>query len=160
MAEAAQKETKQRERPQPAVEVNLHPSESKGNTWHLDVPVGEQGVLPEELIDEAYWCHLANKIRPFDEVRAFSEDRGWYAKYLVLDVGTNWARVKLLEKHLLDGMTPETRRPAVGYQVIFKGNIRLWCIVRDADKKVIKDGMKSESEAYGALADFARQIKT
>lgn len=128
----------------------------KRNIWHLDVDVA---VQPDDMVNPAYWAHVAQMLRPFDRIEAHAEDGSWFAEFLVRDAGVNWAKVALLRKNELEAVSPERRGVLLpGYAVKWAGNFAKWRIVRESDNKVLFDKIPTEGDAYTKLADFARTL--
>ena len=124
------------------------------------------GVEPDDLLTVAYWTHFAGLLKDAQRqgevfVHAFSEDNRWYARYLLRAAGDNWARVQLLEKHVLDVVDPRMKVAILaGFSVNHGGKIAKWRVVRDADAKVIRDKFETESEAYAWLVEYSRSVDT
>lgn len=140
---------------------SLHPSrlvlaEHRRNLWCVDVDIG---VKPEDLVSLNYWAHISQYLKAGDRIEAQAEDGTWIAELLVRDSGVNWAKVALLRKHDLGEFSPEKRGVLLpGHTVAYAGTHVLWRVVRDVDKKVLKDKLKNEGDAYAWLASYAKQI--
>jgi hypothetical protein len=71
----------------------------------------------------------------------------------------NWAKVVLLRKHDLGVFAPEKQGVLLpGHSVSYGGTHVLWRVIRDADKKVLKDKLKTEGDGYAWLAGYAKQV--
>jgi len=139
----------------------LHPSrrflaEHRRNVWAIDVDIG---VKPEDLLSLSYWSHFSYELKQGDRIEASAEDGSWFAEFLVRDSGTNWAKVAMLRKHDLGAFSPEKQGVLLpGHSVSYGGTHVLWRVIRDVDKKVLRDKLKTEGDAYGWLATYAKQV--
>lgn len=122
------------------------------------------GVEPDDLVNVAYWTHFAALLKDAQRqgdvfLSAFSEDNRWYARYLLRAAGDNWARVQMLEKHVLDVVDPRMKIAILaGYTINHGGKIAKWRVVRDADQETIRGKFETESEAYAWLVEWSRSV--
>jgi len=129
---------------------------TRRNIWALAV---DAGVKPEDMKAPEYWAHIAASLRQGDFIEAEAEDGAWFATFRVLDAGVNWAKVAPLQKFELDATTPDRKSALlVGHTVVYKGTHALWCVIRDVDKHVLKDKLKTESDAFTWLSNYARTV--
>lgn len=133
-------------------------AEHRRNIWHIEVDVG---VEPEDLLTPGYWAHVASQLRQADRIEAHAEDGAWFAEFLVQDSGTNWAKVACLRAVKLQVVSPE-RRGAIlaGHSVSYGGTFVKWRVIRDVDKKVLKDKCQTDSEAFTWLSNYAKTVAT
>lgn len=150
---------KKREKPLPAVHPErLESVEYVRTVWRLTPEVGTE---PEELLAPDYWAHLANRLRQCDRIEAWAEDMSWYAEYLVLDVGANWAKVHLCENSIEELGEFDPRRAKVvltGHTVEYKGRVAKWCVIRDKDKALLKDKFATEGDGLSWLSEYSKTI--
>lgn len=124
------------------------------NEWVVMVP---HGTLPEDLKGHAYWAHVAHLLKRHDTIRCIWEDGWGEATVRVLAVGHAWVKVHLDEK--LDvRQYPEfdQKQRTPGYTVVYVNNFAKWCVVREQDKKTLKDGCDTEGEAHIWLAQHIK----
>lgn len=140
----------------PASEERLGLIEHKVLQYHYEA---EAGTDPQDMLSVAYWTHIAAKLRPFTQIYAWAEDLSWYAEFLVIDVGANWAKVEL-KMHKKLGKLDTQRRVVMlpGHTVSHGGTFAKWRVIRDADNMVLRDKFATEGDAYGWLADYAKSI--
>jgi hypothetical protein len=161
MGEAAQKQKLQVEEeplgPASISENRVQTSDQALNRWKIDVPATHR---PEHLLIPAYWAHLARKLRKFDEILAWWEDNSKVARYYVLASGVNWATVVLVAGSLQE--LHATGAPSdviiTGHTIEWRGNVAKWAVIRDSDKKVLREGCENRADASGWLAQYARTI--
>jgi hypothetical protein len=121
----------------------------------------EQGVTPEELLKQGYWAHHAEKLRPWDEIKARAKDGTWMAHLVVLDSSRTWAKVKQISFHrlatddvsLTEGSDKEAAKEMEKYEVKWRGPAHKWCVVRKSDAAVLAEG-RAKDEAQGWLEQY------
>lgn len=101
------------------------------------------GTTVEDLLDERYWAHVANMLKPDDWIVVQPDDRSWLAELLVLSAGKLYAQVHLLHKHEI-GEIKELPN-ASPYAIDYGGGTAKWRVTRDGD--VIRDGFDSKRDA-------------
>lgn len=119
----------------------------------------EKGVEVNDLLQPAYWAHIATKFRPYDEVTVIPEDGSFYAKLLVIACDRLWAKMHLLEDH---DLTP-TRKdmPQVefdGYAVEWKGPLSRFAAIRKSDGVVLKDLFQNQLEGWQWLDGYMKTL--
>ncbi len=133
-------------------------AEHRRNLWHIEVDVN---VEPDDMLAASYWAHVAADLRQGDRIEAHAEDGAWFAEFLVQDAGTNWAKVACLRAVKLQGVNPERRGVILaGHSVSFGGTFVKWRVIRDVDKKVLKDKCATDGEAYAWLSNYAKTVTT
>lgn len=151
-------EPKERVAPPALNPTRKHLAEHQRNIWHIDVEIG---TLPEDLMSPAYWAHTAREFRVLDRIEAHAEDGTWFAEYLVQDAGLNYARVALLRKVDLAAVTPVGSSSILaGHVVEYGGKHAQFRVVREVDRKVLKDGFKTKADAFVWLENYGRSIAT
>ncbi len=106
--------------------------------WMADVP---RGTTIDDLLDESYWAHVAQLLRPRARIEVMCEDNSYFAELLVMGVGKLYAQVVLLRAHELT--QPIARKVTSPYSVDWSsGKFR---VLRGPD--VIKEGFDTEKDA-------------
>ena len=151
---SAQKDAPAQEPVQRKVE-QLNPIRMKEGQYERTVWVitAHENTDPADLIDPAYWSHVAAKLRPWDRIEARANDGTWYAELLVMEAGRNWARAVLLNSASLttsdvaisqaNGLSP--------YEVAYRGPHDKWSVIRKIDREVIHDGEQTQGGAVNWL---------
>lgn len=116
-----------------------------------------EGVTPDDLLRPEYWVHQARTLRPFDRIAAIPDDQKWYASYLVLEVGTGYARLVLLWKVDIDP-AGEALPEMSPVEVQFKGPHLKHVVIRKSDLVVLKEGIAKKTEAEAWARDYATRI--
>lgn len=137
-------------------------------------------VHPLYLEQPAFWAHVADKLRPWHEIRARAEDGSWMARGIVLAAERTWAKVRLIQIHefspitaaLPPGMAPKpVEAPAATAQAtdesiqsfidqhVYKHRgPKGHSIVRKADSQVLVEGLGTKDEAIKWLDTHAREM--
>lgn len=151
-------EVKERAAPPALNATRKHLAEHQRNIWHVDVEIG---TTAEDLLNPAYWAHNARELRVLDRIEAHSEDGTWFAEYLVQDAGMNFAKVAMLRKCELAAVTPQgSTALLIGHVVEYGGKHAQFRVVREVDRKVLKDGLKTKADAFVWLDNYGRSIAT
>lgn len=129
------------------------------NTWSVSVP---HGVKPDMLADYAMWRHVADKLRPYDQIYVVAEDSSFWAHLLVVQseprVG---AVIKILDKiSLNDNAASDMPKEADEYEIKHRG-FAGWCIIRKKDNTRLfdKEKFESESEAQKELSRYLQSLR-
>lgn len=131
-------------------------AEFANNTWYLRI---EQGITKAQLLAQEFWAHVAEDLRPYDEIKVRCDDGTVYATLLVLDCGRAFANVQVLQWHNLttaDVAETRTNMGATGdYKIEWKGANKKFVITRLSDQQVIREGQDQRKESAEAfLRDF------
>lgn len=110
----------------------------------------EVGTSLDEMLEPAYWAHVAKQLQPWDRIDVRAADGTWFAELLVVAVANQAAKVHLLQ-HVDLGRPAATQveLPA-GYELKARGKAG-WCVIRVSDKAVIVEGAGSPADARAAL---------
>ena len=57
----------------------------------------EPNTKPEDLLNPAYWAHVAIKFNPRDVLEVWAEDGEWYAECMVRATDRTWAKVHIID---------------------------------------------------------------
>lgn len=139
-------------------EITLNPqrmqlAEYQRNDW---VVTAEQGTVPEDLINPAYFAHMAAQLKPYDHIEVRIDDNSWLAALVVLEVDRNWARVKITSFTSLVEGDDNIERASKAHSVEFKGPHFKWSVIRLSDGDKIKTGCSSRAEANAWLTEFEK----
>lgn len=128
------------------------------NIWIIHPEVGTQ---PEDLLSPDYWSNITHQLHQKDRIEAWSEDLKWYAEYLVLDVGRNWAKVHLCDASVeeLHAFEPQSAASILpGHTIEYAGLVAKWRVIRDKDKATVKDRCATNGEAISWLTEYAKGL--
>ena len=112
----------------------------------------------EDLLTPRFWAHVARKFRPGHRIEACPADAAWWAELLVLSCDEHGANVTILRANDLRPKTAAAQAvasPAASpddFEAKFMGGEK-WCVLRKADRRVIKAKLANEAEALKWIAD-------
>lgn len=107
----------------------------------------ERGVGIDDMLQPAYWAHVAKTIRSGDRIEAVANDGAWFAEFYVTGSGANEVRVvplRVVDLTVKVRIDPE-------YEIKFRGRAK-WSVLRLSDKAVMVDGLDDEQAANDWLA--------
>lgn len=125
--------------------------EHRHKTFFADVPAGH---ILTNLMEPAYWSHIATKVNIGDEIIALAEDNTYRAHLLVLQKGVGWVQVFCLK---FDELTKPFEMPAdadTSYIIEFSGNYHKWRVTRRVDGQVLVAQLKTRDEAVNWLRNY------
>jgi hypothetical protein len=128
-------------------------AEYQRNDW---VGTAEQGTTIDDLLQPGYWSHKAQDMKPYDRVEMRIDDGIWMVELLVLEVGRNWAKVKLLHEHRLTIADIAQTQIAKLHKVEWKGPHLKHVVIRLSDDEIVKDGISSKVDAEQWIADHEK----
>lgn len=143
---------------EPLNESRQQLAEVRRNVWRIHVA---NGTSPKDILSPAYWVHVARSYRMFDKIEALAEDGSWYMELLVVDCGQGFAKVAAINGTLteLSPVEPESRAtPLAGHSVMWAGIHAKWRVVRDADKKTIREGFAHKADAFVWLDGYGKSL--
>ena len=101
-----------------------------------------ENTRPSDLLRTDYWAHVSNKLRPRARIEMWANDGSWMAEYVVLEASRNWARVAMLQAHILTGADiSQTQADGLSpYEIAHRGPHHQWSVIRKIDREVMHDG--------------------
>jgi hypothetical protein len=122
-------------------------AEAVRNVWVVNA---EQGTTVNDVLEPAYWAHVAQRLRPYDHIEVRIDTGEWLLSLLVLGCDRNWAKVHVLHRYELE--KAETDMPkAKKHRVEWKGPQLKWCVIRNSDNEIIFKEME-KAEAHAQMA--------
>jgi hypothetical protein len=121
----------------------------------------EIGTAPEEVLEPAYWTHVAKSLRPGDEIVVTAPDYSWRSELLVRDADRTSASVmvishKQFDKREAKPLTPTSNTDAM--VPVWRGPTHKWSAVRQSDGEIIKTGFASKEDAVLWISNHARAV--
>ncbi len=121
------------------------------NTYAVIVPVGMDF---EACLEPEFWCHVASRLQPHDEIVLAPEDGSYRAHLFVRSVGKVEARVAVVHKAEFDDVQPAAEADwNATHRVIHAGPHHKWRVERVVDDEILKHGFPSKA----AAESFARE---
>lgn len=135
----------------------IHPqrfqeAEFATKTWFVTV---EHGVTFDQVRDPAFWAHIAQQVKPYEEFKVVQEDGSWIAWLLVLASDRAWVRTHVLSFHdLTKEKVPDVKSAA--HRVEWKGPFHKWTVIRNSDGEMVKTKLDSKEAAGRELVEHER----
>lgn len=115
----------------------------------------KQGVTPDQILDEGFWCHLSGRMIPGDTLIVRPDDSTWEAVLHVVNCGPQFAHVLQKQFYDLAPMDHRTHLPSI-YKVEYAGPIHKWRFLREG--KMMRDGFASEQLANRAASQHQMAV--
>jgi len=154
MSEVAEKLEQPKEAPA-IYEYQMRLTESVVLDYFITV---EPTVTQADLLRSDFWMHVANRFKPFTRLRVAAEDGSYYAEYIVLSAGRNWASVFEIGFYNLHENAAKAGEATKEFDVLWKGPINKYCIVRLSDNELIQKGIEQKDAAYLKLSEYLKVI--
>lgn len=124
-------------------------------TIHIATPAA--GTKYEDVLQSAYWTHVATTFQPHSRIEVMPEDGSWFAELMIVSCGRNWANVLPLRHVELAEAAPAPTAEAK-YKVMWRGMTHKHSVVRISDKEVIKSDFATAAEAAKWLEDYEATV--
>lgn len=108
------------------------------------------GVTPEDILDPAYWVHVAKSLKPGARIEVTAADKSWFVELYVRSATGNDARVVVLSEHIFSA--PVKADSTAAYEVKHRGP-RGWSVIRQSDKTVVFEEGKTREDAEKWVTD-------
>lgn len=144
--------TEETKRDKILIEARLKEAEYERKVYVVNA---EHGTTINDVLEPAYWAHVAPKLRPYTRLEVRIDSGEWMLELLVLSCDRTWAKVAVLHRYEL-APGDEDMPPASKHKVEFKGPHWKWCVIRVADGGVIFKGLEKEQ----AFAELERHERT
>ena len=131
MSEAAQEE--QRKLPTLLPDF-IGLAEFKRQDWVAQVGMN---VIPEDLLDPAFWAHVCGQFKPLDTIEVRWEDGSLIHHFRVLWCDKTYANVKLTGTEKLGAIVPEKDLASDTHMVEWKG-VLSYCVIRKSDRQIVQ----------------------
>lgn len=161
MAEQQQSAAQQPREPKKIVAISesrmsLH--ESRVLRYHF---IADANTSPDDILEPAFWAHVAAKFQEYSELVVYREDWAWRADLVVREAGANWAKVELIDsvrfgEHEIKGQAGIVQ----GYSIKWAGSFAKWRVIRDADGQVICEKHNTKGDAEAWLVDYSKGLKS
>lgn len=131
--------------------------EAEFKTHHF-IADAEVGTTIEQVMDPAYWAHVAQQMDPFDHIEVRAEDGSWIAYLIVKACERNYAKVVLDRVVKLEG-DMEIPASSMKHKVEWKGPHHKHCVIRISDSQMVSSGHKSRFEAETWMRNHERGME-
>lgn len=107
----------------------------------------EEGTSIQDVLDTGYWAHMASQLQLYDHIEVRLETGEWILELIVLDIGRNYARVYVAQKHDFGEVDLQVPVGAISHKVEWKGPQRKYVVIRISDSAPLQEGFTSKPEA-------------
>lgn len=128
----------------PKSDFNL--ARASHNTWFISL---SDVYTKEDLLNPAFYAHVAEKVRPQDVIRVVSKGSTFFAELFVLSADKNSIKVSIM-RWVDFKENGDEYEANMDYRVKYVANFG-YQVVRSSDKKAMNDvgfGTKKEAAAY------------
>lgn len=115
----------------------------KQNMFVVDLPFG---VTEEDFMDPGYWAHVADQMQPLDEIKVRAEDGSFVVYLLVAWCERNFAKV-VFDRRVECTVSKEAPVNSVKHRVEWKGPHMKFCVIRNSDSSVLREGETKDGAA-------------
>jgi hypothetical protein len=138
---------------------NLHPSGlKKGEHSRAVYFISPAPTVPyDAVLEPIYWKHVANGLRPGDQIEVWPEDGSYWALLLVSSAGDNTAKVEALIHKQITGAVDEASL-IEGYSISWRGPNGKYAVKRDADNNIVQSNFRTKEEAQTWMIQNKRQL--
>jgi hypothetical protein len=120
--------------------------------------VAEEGCSIETVLDPTYLAHVAERLRPGDEITFIAEDGSFRVDVEVVDTAVQWVKTRVLHKWewSKEDKAPSEDKPqkVAPYEPVWKGPQNLWCILRTSDDVIVQEKINDKQEAKKIAANY------
>jgi len=148
---------------EPKRAINILPSNRKEASYvtnHHTI-VADTAHEPDDYLNPNAYASIANKFQPNDEITILPEDNRYYMKLFVVSIGRNWVEVRELYRVNLEkakGIPIDSGEKNDSYEVMWKGPMLKFCVIRKEDKSVVEDRFASKPEAVVAMGKHMQSM--
>lgn len=115
---------------------------------NIHVATPPAGTKLADVLNPAYWVHVAKQFHVSDRIEVIPEDHSFFAELYVAGVsagGLKLIKFRHYDFDLEDILNVGAEEPEL--IVLWRGPNAKHCVLRKADKQVLKEGFNSKAEA-------------
>lgn len=122
------------------------------------VCTAEEATTVNDILDPSYWCHVAGQLTAYDRIEVRIDTGEFLLELLVKQCGRNWAQVALLHHHDLVGKVQTGAAAGDEFDVLWKGPLLKWCVIRKSDKQALEQKMASKEAGLAWVTAYENTI--
>lgn len=133
-------------------------AEHARNVWQA---ISVHGETLADIMNPAYWAHVARFLKPCDRIEIVAEDNSFFAELYVFTATNNAALTGLLRYEVFAenaagaGITLMGQRE---YEVSFGGNFHKWRVKRLSDGEPLVSQLPSQKAAEDWLFEYRKSL--
>lgn len=127
----------------------VEPIQYKSIVYHADIPAD---MTIEQLTNPQAWINIKRKfpqIAAGNKIECLKQDMSLYVELLVTGVSNDILFVKVLRAVDLEDKVELKEESA--YEIVWKGPVKKFAIVRKSDKEELRSGFSAKPEAQECL---------
>ena len=152
MAEAIVTEARE---PVKLLENRFGLTEHMQQSWFVTAP---DAHTIEDILDVHYWTNVANKLRPFDEIKVASESGKFLLILHVAAIAKASAKVELLHKYEFKAPKEAIESRGANYVAKWRGPYGKWGVLRLSDSTLMRDKFPNEEDAWAYIAGLNQAL--
>lgn len=150
----ADKKPDEQKTERPAIHINrLRQAEFAYERWRLTV---ENGTTVDDLKRPGFFAHIASQMRPGALIEVMPDNRSFFIELLVVDAGPQYVKTAVLRDVKLEAVSVGGANPFPGYSVEFAGDHLKWRVIRESDRKSLKENLPTQTDAFTWLANHLK----
>lgn len=118
-------------------------AEAKRHDWVVDA---EYGMTVDQILEPAYWSHVAAQMTPGDHIEVRAEDFSWVAYLIVQYAEKTYAKV-VIDRVVRIEKSDELPAVSIKHKVEWKGPHHKYAVIRISDSQMLSSGHKTRGEA-------------
>lgn len=143
----------------PVVALNqtrLSEASFRRTEWCVTAP---QGTIFEDILVTDYWRNVGQMLKPCDMIDVVTEDGAWYARLIVISSDRLWAKVTtILHVDLTAAKRDMPSTDFDNHDIIWKGPMSKFAVIRKKDSAALKDGFTSKLDAMQWLDGHLKSL--
>jgi hypothetical protein len=128
-------------------------AEQARNDWVVNA---EAGTTINDVLNPAYWAHVAQDFTDYDHVEVRLETGEWVLELTVIEHDRSWAKMFVRHRYDLEEVEPMPA-PEARHIVDYKGPQLKHCVIRISDREVIQSGISTKVEAQRWMVDYEQR---
>ena len=125
----------------------------KRNDWVAEI---HHKYTVNDILDPAFWAHVAAEMNPFDIIEARWEDGSRIVNLRVVYCERTYAKVKIISTEDLADESKEVPAESLKHRIDWKGPHLRFCVIRNSDNEILSQGHKERGQASAWMTDYER----
>lgn len=119
----------------------------------------EVGTTIDDILDPAYWAHLAPEFHAFDTIEVRGEDGAWIAYLRVIFAERNYAKVVMERPVFYIEQNREIANDSRKHHIEWKGPHNKFAVIRNSDEQMVQSTFKTREEATTWMIDHEKTVR-
>ena len=119
----------------------------------------EVGTTPDDILDPAYWMHIAPELNAFDTIEVRGEDGAWIAYLRVIYAERNYAKVIMEKPVFFIEQNRDIDTADMLHHVEWKGPHNKFVVIRNRDEQMVHSKCKTREEATAWMINYEKDVR-